>query len=84
VSVVNVAAFAGWVLAKTNGIPFIDGLETSESPQFADAAAATFAAIAVIAAVLAATPWFRAVAFGAIPIATCGPRKSRLSAASLG
>ncbi len=75
-AVVNVAAFAGWVLAKTNGISFIDGLETSESPQFADAAAATFAAIAVIAAVLAATvwqdasPWFRAVAFGAIPIAT--------------
>jgi hypothetical protein len=75
-AVVNVAAFTGWVLAKTNGISFIDGLETSESPQFADAAAAAFAAIAVISAVLAATvwqdasPWFRAVAFGAIPIAT--------------
>ncbi len=41
-----------------------------------DAAAATFAVIAVVSAVLAATvwrdasPWFRAVAFGAIPIAT--------------
>ena len=75
-AVINVAAFGGWVLAKTSGISFIDGLETSESPQFADAAAAVFAAIAVIAAVLAATvwrdasPWFRAVAFGAIPIAT--------------
>lgn len=47
----NLAAVGGWVLAKTTGISFIDGLEQSEKLQFADTLAAGFA----IAAILAAT-----------------------------
>jgi hypothetical protein len=75
---INLAAFGGWVLAKTNGISFIDGLETSETPQFADTAAATFAAVAVIGAVLAATlwrdaaTWFGTLSFSGVALATAG------------
>src|SRR5262245_11426105 len=36
----NAALIGGWVLAKTSGISWIDGLETVESVQFADALAA--------------------------------------------
>ena len=47
----NVAIFGGWVMAKTNGISFIDGLEESEAAQFADSLAAGLAIVAVLAAV---------------------------------
>jgi hypothetical protein len=73
---INLAAFGGWVLAKTSGISFIDGLERSESPHFADVAAAAFAVVAVIGALLAATVWrdvasrFGSTAFGAAALAT--------------
>jgi hypothetical protein len=53
---VNVAAVAGWALAMTSGISFVDGLEESEGVQFADATAAGLAAIAVVGAVLALLP----------------------------
>src|SRR5262245_1347159 len=46
----NAVAVGGWVVAKTSGIGFIDGLETAESPQFADTTAAVLAAVAVLAA----------------------------------
>ena len=46
----NAAAVAGWVLTRTSGIGFIDGLETSESPGFADTTAAVLATVAVLAA----------------------------------
>jgi hypothetical protein len=49
----NTAAFVGWVMAKTSGIGFIDGLDVSEGVQFADFAAAMLAAIAVIGAIAA-------------------------------
>jgi hypothetical protein len=50
---VNGAALAGWVLAKTSGISFVDGLEDKEAPQFADSLAAGLAAVAVVGALLA-------------------------------
>ncbi len=74
----NLAFFGGWVLAKTSGIPFIGGLNTSESPQFADATAAVLAMIAVIGAILAVTMWhdvasrFGVIPFGVLAVATAG------------
>lgn len=52
----NVAAVGGWVLAKTSGIGFIDGLQESESVQFADGAAAALGAVAVVAGLLVVAP----------------------------
>jgi hypothetical protein len=51
--VINGAALGGWVLAKTSGIGFVDGLDTKESAQFADGLAAGLAAVAVVGALLA-------------------------------
>jgi hypothetical protein len=56
---VNAAALAGWILAKTRGIGFIDGLEESEGVQLADSLAAALAAVAVAAAVLGGPRLFR-------------------------
>jgi hypothetical protein len=73
---INLAAFAGWVLAKTYGIPFVKGLDVAESPQFTDTLCAVLAGVAVIAAVLAATvwssptSWFGPLLFGALAIGT--------------
>ncbi|MGD9704764.1 MAG: hypothetical protein AB7Q42_23860 [Acidimicrobiia bacterium] len=47
----NSAALVGWVMAKSNGISFVDGLEASERMQFADGLAALLAVVAVLAAV---------------------------------
>ena len=47
---INGGAVAGWIMAKTGGISFVDGLEQSEGVQFADTTAMIFAAIAVLAA----------------------------------
>ena len=44
---VNATAVGAWVLAKTIGVPFVDGLEVSERIQYADATAAALALIAV-------------------------------------
>jgi hypothetical protein len=49
----NAAAVGGWVLAKTSGISFIDGLETKEGPEFADTLCAVLAGVAVLAAMAA-------------------------------
>jgi hypothetical protein len=56
---VNVAAVAGWVLAKTTGVGAIDGLEAAEGLGFADTAAAVLAGVAAAGAVaaLAAPRW---------------------------
>jgi hypothetical protein len=48
---INAAFVAGWAMAKTNGISFIDGLEATEPVQLADGSAAALAAIAALAAV---------------------------------
>jgi hypothetical protein len=50
--VVNGAAVAGWLLAKVDGIGFVAGLQTPESPGFADSVAAAFGAFAAVAAVV--------------------------------
>jgi hypothetical protein len=50
----NSLALAGWLVAKTSGIGFIDGLETAEGPGFADTMAAILALIAVAGALTAA------------------------------
>jgi hypothetical protein len=55
-AVLNTAAVAGWALAKTSGISFIDGFEEAESVQFADAAAAALGAVAVLGALAVLVP----------------------------
>lgn len=57
----NVAFFAAWLLAKTNGISFIDGLEQVEPVQLADGIAAALATIAVLAAVVALVSGLRSI-----------------------
>jgi hypothetical protein len=75
---INGAAIAGWVLAKTSGISFVDGLDTKESPQFADSLAAGLAAVAVLGALLALVQrveWIRRprpVLVGVAALATLG------------
>lgn len=49
VAVGNAGLFAGWLVAKTNGVSFVDGLEAAEAVQFADGLAAALAAVAVLA-----------------------------------
>jgi hypothetical protein len=44
----NAALVGGWIMAKTSGIGFVDGLEEAESAQFADTVAAALAAVAVL------------------------------------
>jgi hypothetical protein len=65
---INLAALGGWIIAKTAGISFIDGLEDAEPAQFADTTAAAFAAVAVLAALAALVwrdpqSWFGSLAF---------------------
>lgn len=47
----NVGIVGGWVMAKTSGISFVDGLGDAESPQLADSLAAGLAVVAVLAIV---------------------------------
>ena len=75
---INLAAVVGWVMAKTSGITFIDGLDVDESPQFADTAAAALAAIVVLAALAAwfwrsPQAWFGSLAFTGTAMATAVP-----------
>jgi hypothetical protein len=49
----NLGLVAGWLLAKTKGIGFIDGLESVEKVQFADGLSAVLATIAVAGAFIA-------------------------------
>jgi hypothetical protein len=65
---INLAVFVGWIMAKTSGISFINGLEDSEGAQFADTAAAVMAAVVVLAALVAyflhsPQSWFGSLAF---------------------
>jgi|694.fasta_scaffold28054_2 hypothetical protein len=52
-SVLNISAVGGWVLTRTTGISFINGLEIAESPQPADTLCAALAALSLIAIVWA-------------------------------
>jgi hypothetical protein len=47
----NAVAVGGWVLSRTSGIGFIDGLEAAESGGFAAGTAAALGAVAVLGAV---------------------------------
>lgn len=51
---VNAAIVAGWVLTRVSGIPWIDGLETAEDPQFTDTVCAVLGAVAAGGALAAA------------------------------
>jgi hypothetical protein len=68
-AVANGTAFVGWVMAKTSGIGFIDGLEASEKVQFADFAAAMMALVAVIGAATFVVLGLRAVSLGRAALA---------------
>src|SRR5262245_19290181 len=50
---VNALACVGWLATRITGISWIDGLEVAEDPKLADSIAAGFAAVAVVAAVVA-------------------------------
>jgi hypothetical protein len=50
---VNAVAMVGWVLTRTTGIGFIDGLQVAEDPQAADTLAVVLAAISFAAIVWA-------------------------------
>jgi hypothetical protein len=49
----NLAFFAGWVVAMTSGITFIEGLDTAGDPSRADVIAAALALVAVVGSALA-------------------------------
>jgi hypothetical protein len=51
--IINVGAVIAWVLTRTTGISWIEGLEEAEKPQFADTACAALGAVSAIAAVVA-------------------------------
>lgn len=74
----NAVALGGWVMAKTSGIGFVDGLEQAESVQFTDALAAGFAAVAVLgslAGLVGRLGWARSpqpVLMGVSVVATLG------------
>lgn len=63
----NLVAVGGFVLAKTSGISFIDGLQAAEPVQFADGAAAALAAAAAVLGLLAAVSAAGAAAEGSSP-----------------
>ena len=50
---VNAGAVIAWLITRTTGISWIDGLEHAESPQFADTACAGLGALAAAAAAVA-------------------------------
>jgi hypothetical protein len=53
----HAAIIGSWVLAKTSGIGFVDGLDEAEDVQFADALTAGLALVAVVATVGSLTGW---------------------------
>ena len=67
----NSLALAGWLVAKTSGIGFIDGLETAEGPGFADTMAAILALLAVAGALTAAVApgLLRMPSISSVPVA---------------
>ena len=77
--VVGVAAFAGWVIAKSTGLPGIDGLDRAEPMQFADVLCAALAAgsalFATAAMCLRRLRYSRSVAgvAGVLVLAMAGP-----------
>lgn len=52
-ALINSAAIGGWVLTRTSGINFIDGLQVAEDPQAADTLAVVLAGVSLAAIVWA-------------------------------
>jgi hypothetical protein len=52
-ALINAGAVIAWVLTRTTGISWIEGLEQSEAPQFTDTACAALGALAVVASLVA-------------------------------
>ena len=79
---VNGAAVAGWAITRVTGISWIDGLQTREAPQFADAACAALGVLAVAGAVAATLiGWQRTdLADDSAPDASPAPRTVMISA----
>ena len=71
---IGIGAIAGWVLAKSQGIGFIDGMEQAESVQLADGLAALLAAVSVVLVAVAltsergTTPSRRPMTLGAVAV----------------
>jgi hypothetical protein len=63
-ALINAGAVGGWLLAKSDGIWFVDGLDTAESIQYADGVAAALAAVAVLGAIYALLRTNAASTFG--------------------
>jgi hypothetical protein len=53
---IGAGAVGGWVVAKTSGVPWVDGLEEAEAIQTADALAAGLALLSVVAVALSLFP----------------------------
>jgi hypothetical protein len=58
---VNAAAVGGWLMTRMTGISWVDGLEQSEAPQFADTACAALGAGAIVVALAVLAGWRRSV-----------------------
>jgi len=65
----NAAFIGGWVLAKTNGISFIAGLDLAEDIQTADVIAASLAGVAVLGVLFALRSGMRPSALGGTTLA---------------
>jgi hypothetical protein len=61
---VNGVALGGWLLAITNGISFVAGLDTKASPRFPDSVAAGLATVALTGALVALDRHLRLRSFG--------------------
>jgi hypothetical protein len=70
VVLVGVAAVGGWILTRTSGISWIDGLAEAESPQFADTVCAALGAVGL--------------ALGAVVVAYGGRAAPRIGLAAPG
>lgn len=65
----NAAALGGWVLAKTEGIGFVEGLDEKENVQLADGLAAGLAGAAVLFSLFAVLGIVRLVRQPGVPLA---------------
>lgn len=71
-ALIAAAALGGWVVAKTQGISFIDGLEGQDPPARADALAAALALVTVVTALLALVPRRLVLPRGVAAVAAAG------------
>jgi hypothetical protein len=71
---IGLGAIAGWIVAKSQGIGFVDGMEQAESVQLADGLAALLAAVSVVLVAVAlatergSSPLRRPMTLGAVAV----------------